>query len=52
MENYDKTIDALNSVTTAKKNGVVAGAAITYWNLANLLKTYNGENAIGVQILA
>ena len=30
----DKIIDALNSVTTAKKNGIVAGAGLTYWNLA------------------
>ena len=40
MEKYDKVIDALNSVQTAKKKGIVAGAGLTYWNLANLLDAY------------
>lgn len=42
MEKYDKVIDALNSVQTAKKYGIVPGAGLTYWNLANLLDSYNG----------
>jgi hypothetical protein len=42
MERYDKVVDALNSVQTAKKKGIVAGAALTYWNLANLLDSYEG----------
>jgi chaperonin GroEL (HSP60 family) len=37
---HDKIIDALNSVSTAKKKGVVAGAGLTYWNLAELLDHY------------
>lgn len=34
---HDKIVDALNSVTTAKRKGIVAGAGLTYWNLADLL---------------
>ena len=43
MEKYDKVVDALNSVQTAKKKGIVAGAGLTYWNLANLLDEYSGD---------
>lgn len=43
-EAYDKVVDALNSVSTAKKKGVVAGAGLTYWNLSELLEQYEGEN--------
>ena len=39
---YDKIVDALNSVKTAKKHGVVAGGGITYWRLAELLELYEG----------
>ena len=37
LEMYDKVVDSLNSVRTAQKKGVVAGAGLTYWNLAELL---------------
>ena len=40
LEMRDKIIDALNSVTTAKRKGIVAGAGLTYWNLAELLDQY------------
>lgn len=43
LENYDHLVDALNSVTTAKKEGVVAGGGITYWRMAELLSSYEGE---------
>lgn len=34
LEMYDKVVDAMNSVRTANKKGVVAGAGLTYWNLS------------------
>ncbi len=40
---HDKIVDALNSVTTAKRKGIVAGAGLTYWNLADLLQQYEGD---------
>ncbi len=43
LETYDKIIDALNSVSTANKKGIVAGAGLTYWNLADLLDQYQGD---------
>lgn len=49
---YDKIVDALNSVTTAKKKGIVAGAGLTYWNLSDLLNQYQGDYEIGVKVLA
>jgi chaperonin GroEL (HSP60 family) len=52
MERYDKVVDALNSVQTAKKKGVVAGAGLTYWNLADLLDAYSGEYEVGVKVLS
>lgn len=52
LEVYDKIIDALNSVQTAKKHGVVAGGGVTYWRMAQMLEQYQGENAIGVKILS
>lgn len=52
LENYDHLVDALNSVTTAKKEGVVAGGGITYWRMAELLRDYEGEGMEGVRILA
>jgi chaperonin GroEL len=52
LEVYDKVIDALNSVQTAKREGVVAGGGVTYWRMAEMLEQYEGENAIGVKILA
>lgn len=42
LEIHDKVVDALNSVQTAKKHGVVAGGGVTYWRLADLLDTYSG----------
>ena len=42
LQMYDKIVDALNSVKTAKKHGVVAGGGITYWRLAELLELYEG----------
>ena len=42
MEIHDKVVDALNSVQTAKKHGVVAGGGVTYWRLADLLDSYEG----------
>ncbi len=49
---HDKIIDALNSVNTAKKKGIVAGAGLTYWNLADLLYQYSGDYEVGVKVLA
>lgn len=37
LEIYDKIIDALNSVQTSKKHGVVAGGGVTYWRMADML---------------
>jgi len=37
LEIYDKVIDALNSVKTAKKRGVIAGSGVTYWKMADML---------------
>ena len=51
MEIHDKVVDALNSVQTAKKHGVVAGGGVTYWRLADLLDSYEGEGKGGVQLL-
>lgn len=48
----DKIIDALNSVSTAKKKGIVAGAGLTYWNLAELLDQYQGDFKVGVNVMA
>ena len=42
LEIYDKIIDALNSVQTAKKHGVVAGGGVTYWRMADMLESYRG----------
>ena len=37
LEQYDKMVDALNSVQTAKSQGIVAGGGVTYWRLSELL---------------
>lgn len=37
LQIYDKVIDALNSVKTSKKHGVVAGGGVTYWRMAQAL---------------
>ena len=42
LEVYDKMVDALNSVKTAKKKGVVAGGGVTYWRMAQMLEEYQG----------
>lgn len=42
LEIYDKIVDALNSVQTSKKHGVVAGGGVTYWRMADLLEQYEG----------
>jgi chaperonin GroEL (HSP60 family) len=52
LEAYDKIIDALNSVESAKKYGVVAGGGVTYWRMAELLDSYDGPHAVGVKVLA
>ena len=52
LEVHDKLIDALNSVKTAKKKGVVPGGGITYWRIADLLEQYEGEGQVGVKVLA
>lgn len=52
LEVYDKIIDALNSVKTAKKHGVVAGGGVAYWRMAEMLENYQGDNSIGVKILS
>lgn len=45
-------MDALNSVKTSKKHGVIAGGGITYWRLADLLEQYEGDHKAGVKLLA
>lgn len=52
LENYDHLVDALNSVKSAKKDGIVAGGGITYWRMADLLINYQGEGKEGVKVLA
>lgn len=52
LEIYDKVVDALNSVKTAKKHGIVAGGGVTFWRMAEMLDHYDGPNSIGVKILA
>lgn len=52
LEVQDKLVDALNSVQTAKRHGVIAGGGVTYWRLADLLDSYDGPNAAGVKLLA
>ncbi len=47
----DKLVDALNSVQTAKRHGIIAGGGVTYWRLAELLESYEGPNAVGVKLL-
>jgi chaperonin GroEL (HSP60 family) len=44
-------VDALNSVQTAKRHGIIAGGGVTYWRLAELLESYEGSNAVGVKLL-
>ena len=52
LEDYDHIIDSLNSVTSAKKDGVVAGGGVSLWRLAELFEQYEGEGKIGVKILS
>lgn len=42
LEVYDKIIDALNSVQTSKKFGVIAGGGVTFWRMAEMLEQYEG----------
>lgn len=37
LEFYDKTVDALNSVRSSQREGVVAGGGITYLRISQLL---------------
>ena len=34
MEKYDKAVDALNSVSGAKKHGIVPGGGMSYFRAA------------------
>lgn len=52
LESYDLIIDALNSTSSAKKNGVVAGGGLTLYRLGQLLERYSGEGEMGVHVLA
>ena len=44
LELFDKAVDALNSVRSAQKSGVVAGGGITYLRISQLLESFKHDN--------
>ncbi len=51
LEQYDKLVDTLNSVKLSVRGGVVAGGALTWNKMSELLKLYSGPHKDGIKVL-